>query len=116
VGAGLKNEPIQLCLVCTNIGCKVDGSIAVAERILDYLEAAGSEVEVLPYRCFGACHDGPNIVLFPEGTWYAGVQQSDAEAIAQHILGGDRVEHLTGRIPVALQNLIQGILHSQYQS
>jgi (2Fe-2S) ferredoxin len=103
-------------LVCTNISCKVDGSIAVAELIIDYLEAAGSEVEVLPYRCFGACQDGPNVVLFPEGTWYAGVQQSDAEAIARHILGGERVERLTDRIPLELQTLIQGILRSQYQT
>lgn len=39
------------------------------------VEAKGlGDVEVKPYMCFGACQEGPNIVLYPEKSWYASVK------------------------------------------
>ena len=39
------------------------------------VEAKGlADVEVKSYMCFGACQEGPNIVLYPEKNWYAGVK------------------------------------------
>ena len=33
-----------------------------------------TDVEVKSYMCFGACQEGPNIVLYPEKNWYAKVE------------------------------------------
>jgi (2Fe-2S) ferredoxin len=45
--------------------------------------------------CLGPCFDGPNIVVYPEGVWYAGVQEEDvAEIVSEHLVGGRVVERL----------------------
>lgn len=107
-----RSSEIQNCLVCHNIDCKARGSVEIGDEIAERLAAAGSSVEVKPYLCFGACQEGPNIVLYPEGTWYMGAEQSDAEGIANHILGGPPVERLTSRVDPALRDLILEILDS----
>jgi (2Fe-2S) ferredoxin len=80
--------------------------------IKEKLEAAGSPVKVKEYLCFGACQDGPNMVLYPEGTWYMGVKQEDVDDIVAHILGGEPVTRLTERVDPALRDLILEILES----
>lgn len=105
-------KPIDYCLVCHNIDCKLRGSVEIGEEIERRLADAGSTVPVKPYLCFGACQEGPSIVLYPEGTWYMGVHQSDAEEIAQHIMGGPPVTRLTEKVDPALRDLIIEILGS----
>ena len=107
-----RSGEIAMCLVCHNIDCKMRGSVEVGDEIAQRLAAVGSGVEVRPYICFGACTEGPNLVLYPEGTWYSGVQQSDAEEITQHILGGSRVERLSEGVDPELRDLILEILDS----
>ena len=107
-----RSQEIETCLVCHNIDCKIRGSIEIGEDIAQHLEAAGSTVQVKPYLCFGACQEGPNIVLYPEGTWYMGVKPEDAADIAGHIMGGAAVERLTQRVDPALRDLILEILDS----
>jgi (2Fe-2S) ferredoxin len=99
-------------LVCTNVDCASRGSPALLEQFKEGLTAAGSPVEVKPYLCFGACQDGPNIVLYPEGTWYMGVQKDDVGEIVGHMLGGEPVARLTARVDPALRDLILEILDS----
>ena len=103
---------IEVCLVCHNIDCKLRGAVEIGDEIAQRLADAGSEIQVKPYLCFGACPEGPNIVLYPEGTWYMGVQQSDADEIAQHIMGGEPVTRLTEKVDPALRDLIVEILKS----
>lgn len=105
-------KEIRTCLVCTNIDCASRGSPALLEEFKERLASAGSPVEVKAYLCFGACQDGPNIVLYPEGTWYMGVQQADVDEIVGHMLGGQRVTRLTERVDTALRDLILEILES----
>ena len=105
-----RSEEIERCLVCHNVDCSARGSVGIGEEIAERLAAAESRVEVTPYDCFGACAEGPNLVLYPEGTWYSLVQQADAEEIAQHIVGGPRVDRLTGRVDAALRGMILEIL------
>ncbi len=105
-------KEIEKCLVCTNVDCAVRGSPAMLEQLKTDLEAAGSPVEVKSYLCFGACQDGPNIVLYPEGTWYMGVQAGDIPEIEQHIQGGEPVARLTERVDPNLRDLILEILAS----
>lgn len=107
-----RSKEIKTCLVCTNIDCGSRGSPALLEGIRERLAAAGSDVEVKSYLCFGACQDGPNIVLYPEGTWYMGTQQGDLDEIVGHILGGPPVTRLTERVDPALRDLILDILES----
>ncbi|MBI4212753.1 MAG: (2Fe-2S) ferredoxin domain-containing protein [Chloroflexi bacterium] len=105
-----RSEKIERCLVCHNIDCAQRGSIPIGEEIARRLRDAGSPVEVRPYMCFGGCPQGPNIVLFPQGTWYAQVQPEDAEAIANHILGGPRADRLAASVDPELRDLILEIL------
>ncbi|MBM2809760.1 MAG: Respiratory-chain dehydrogenase 24 Kd subunit [Chloroflexi bacterium] len=101
-----------LCIVCTNIDCASRGSPAILEEVKAKLAAAGSPVDVKSYLCFGACQDGPNMVLYPEGTWYMGVKQGDVDDIVGHILGGERVTRLTEKVDPGLRDLILEILEA----
>jgi (2Fe-2S) ferredoxin len=107
-----RTKEIEKCLVCTNVDCAVRGSTGLLETLTQDLAAAGSSVQVKSYLCFGACQDGPNMVLYPEGTWYMGVQASDIPEIEQHILGGEPVARLTERVDPNLRDLILEILES----
>ena len=106
------SQEIEMCLVCHNTDCKLRGSVEIGEEIAERLSTGGCPIEVKPYLCFGACTEGPNLVLYPEGTWYMGVQQSDAKEISEHIMGGPRVDRLTEKVDPALRDLILEILGS----
>ena len=105
-----RNPEIHTCLVCHNVDCESRGSVPIGEEIARRLTDAGSSVQVTPYLCFGACEEGPNIVLYPQGTWYKGCQMGDAEEIVAHILGGPPVERLSDQIDPDLRDLILTIL------
>jgi (2Fe-2S) ferredoxin len=105
-----RSQEIDSCLVCHNVDCAAHGSVAIGEEIAERLAAAGSSVVVKPYICFGACPDAPNVMLYPEGTWYMRVEQGDAKEIAEHILGGPRVDRLTERVDRGMQSLILEII------
>ena len=107
-----RSEEIRTCLICTNIDCATRGSQAILNGIQEGLDAAESVVTVKPYLCFGACQDGPNLVLYPEGTWYMNVKVGDVPEIVEHILGGEPVARLTERVDPALRDLILDILES----
>ena len=45
--------------------------------------------------CLGICDIGPTIAIYPEGTFYVGVQKTDVkEIIESHIIGHTPVERL----------------------
>jgi (2Fe-2S) ferredoxin len=67
------------------------------------------EVEVRSYMCFGACQEGPNIVLYPEKSWYAGVKKEDLDEIVNHLAGGPDVKRLD-KIDPSLKELIYQLL------
>jgi (2Fe-2S) ferredoxin len=59
-----------------------------------------SSVTVTSCGCLGPCFDGPNIVVYPEATWYANVKPADvAEIVESHMVGGKPVERLIYRWP-----------------
>ena len=58
------------------------------------------KVAVTASGCLGPCFDGPAIVVYPEGTWYARVQKEDVpEIVEQHLVDGKPVERLRYRDP-----------------
>ena len=53
------------------------------------------EIRINKSGCFSQCGNGPMVVVYPEGTWYAAVTPADVgEIVAQHLLGGRPVERL----------------------
>jgi (2Fe-2S) ferredoxin len=96
-------------LVCQNEDCKQRGSGELLEQLHEKLKDSGG-VEVKPYMCFGGCQAGPNIVLYPQKVWYAGVKREDVADIAAHAQGGAPVERLTGGIDPSLKDLIYQLL------
>ena len=54
----------RMCLVCQNIDCKSRGSEQLMGELEKRVASKGlDDIEVKPYMCFGACQEGPNIVL-----------------------------------------------------
>ena len=98
-------------LVCTNLDCQARGS----EEILAALQRRVAEeglahVTVKSYLCFGGCQQGPNLVLYPQRTWYAGVQKEDVDDIVSHLKGGPVVSRLTGKVDAPTEELIFQLL------
>ena len=100
--------------VCMNVDCRVRGATKVMERLETRLQGDGCEnVELRPYMCFGGCHDGPNVVLYPDKVWYSRVQETDADRIVeQHLKGGETLTPLTGKVDKELEDLIFQLLDS----
>lgn len=97
-------------LVCQNVDCKNRGSELLLHELKKRVAEAGCEdVEVKSYMCFGACHEGPNIVLYPEKSWYAGVKAEDLDEIVEHLKGGPEVARLD-KIDRSLKELIYQLL------
>ena len=52
------------------------------------------------YTCFGQCDFGPNVALYPEGTWYGGLNApDDAERVARHALGVQALDQAPLTLP-----------------
>ena len=100
----------RVCLVCQNIDCKSRGSEELMGELQNRISDKGlSDVEVKPYMCFGACQDGPNVVLYPEKNWYAKVKVDDLDDIVAHLAGGPHVQRLD-TIDSSLKELIYQLL------
>ena len=52
------------------------------------------DVAVTTSGCLGPCFEGPNVVVYPEGVWYAGVAVEDVDDIVEHLAGGPAVDRL----------------------
>ncbi len=77
--------------------CRSAGSAAVMRELREQLAAQGltDSVQLVGCGCLGLCGRGPNLVVFPEGTWYSGLQEGDvAELVASHLRGGVPVARL----------------------
>lgn len=87
-------------LVCVDDDC--DKKLYKAFR--KAIDAAGlrATVGTAKVDCFGICTSGPIAVVYPEGTWYAGVTPEVAERIvASHLRDGEPVdEHVFLRNPL----------------
>jgi NADP-reducing hydrogenase subunit HndC len=53
------------------------------------------EIRACTSSCLDLCDYGPNMVIYPEGTWYSGVKESDWQEIFEsHLLKGRPVARL----------------------
>jgi (2Fe-2S) ferredoxin len=84
-------------LVCKGGDCKKRGSKTVRRALKDELRAEGMnrDVRVDSVDCLGLCKHGPNLVVYPGGTWYLGVVEQDVpEVVQRHLKDGEPVEYL----------------------
>lgn len=94
----------QHVFICTNGPyCCFDGDTeGLLKRLKQRVAEAGlaGQVRINRAGCLNQCGHGPNLVVYPEGVWYCGVQADDADAIfEQHIIGGQPVERLLSALP-----------------
>ncbi len=90
--------------------CAARGSAAVLDALRKELAAQGlmGEVQVTTCGSIGMCERGPNMIVYPEGVWYSGVQVSDVpEIVREHFKKGKVVERLANRDPVARKKEIE---------
>ena len=88
-------------LVCKGGDCKKRGSKAVRKSLKNELRADGMnrDVRVDSVDCLGLCKHGPNLVVYPGGTWYLGVVEQDVpEVVQRHLKNGEPVEHLAAEL------------------
>ncbi len=95
--------------VCTNSrppmakpSCGQKNSSGVYMKLVEELEKRNlfGQVAITPTGCLGPCFDGPSIVVYPEGTWYANVTEDDIAEIAEgHMQNGKVVDRLLYQWP-----------------
>ena len=88
-------------LVCKGGDCKKRGANAVRNALKDELRAEGMnrDVRVDSVDCLGLCKHGPNLILYPGGTWYLGVVEQDMPEIVQgHLKNDEPVERLAAEV------------------
>jgi sirohydrochlorin cobaltochelatase len=88
-------------LVCANVDCANRGSVRLIATLRRLIKDAGRERDIRVTRtmCMGRCGEGPTVAVYPDGIWYRGVAESDAEALVeQHLLRDQIVGHLVDNI------------------
>ena len=77
----------------------VDGDgIGVHAALKTAVREAGlaDRIRVNHAGCFSQCGNGPMAVVYPEGTWYAGLVPEDAqEIVSDHLRDGRPIARLT---------------------
>jgi (2Fe-2S) ferredoxin len=109
-------EPFSLHFyVCTQRkdgdapSCTRNGSEAVLQKLRDEVAARGLQDEVHVTTCgsLGLCEIGPNVVVYPEGTWYSRVTPDDVpEILTAHTTGGGPIIRLAWRNAEELRRAI----------
>ncbi|WP_372479261.1 CbiX/SirB N-terminal domain-containing protein [Halomicrobium sp. HM KBTZ05] len=86
------DAPEKHVAVCTNQTCAADGSAAVLERLRQAeRDSEACDARVTRSSCLGRCGEGPMIAVYPDGVWYGGVGEDDAERIVSSHLDRDRI-------------------------
>jgi len=86
------DAPDHHVAVCTNQTCAADGAPAVLERLRQAArDSEACDARISRSSCLGRCGDGPIVAVYPDGVWYGGVDESDAERIVSSHLDRERI-------------------------
>ncbi|CAN5681036.1 hypothetical protein BH24ACT22_BH24ACT22_16320 [soil metagenome] len=88
-------------LICTGGDCKKRGAKDLKKRLKSELreENINRDVRIDEVECLGLCKHGPNVVVYPSGTWYVGLDKENVpEIVDRHLKGGEPVEYLAAGI------------------
>ncbi|WP_302081820.1 CbiX/SirB N-terminal domain-containing protein [Salinibaculum rarum] len=78
--------------VCTNQTCAADGAPAVLERLRQAArDSEACDARITRSSCLGRCGEGPMVAVYPDGIWYGGVSDDDAEEIVSSHLDRGRI-------------------------
>jgi (2Fe-2S) ferredoxin len=109
---GSRVPPQKRCvLVCHGGSCNGAGAALIwghlrNEQARQLLRAAGEGVTAAKASCLGPCALGPVVQVWPEGTYYGGVDEAAADRIIRgHLLGGKVVEDIAYHPTDAKQTL-----------
>jgi len=94
----LYRKHVFVCV--TGKTCPGDGSESVLEQLRKEIKERGlrEEIRVNKSGCLGECGNGPMVVVYPDGVWYAKVKPADCQAIVEsHLLGENPVRRLIYR-------------------
>jgi (2Fe-2S) ferredoxin len=83
-------------------GCCVSkGSKAFTAKLKEICKTKGTpgkKIRVNKAGCLDFCSLGAVVVIYPQGVWYRGVTEADAEEVYEkHILKGEVVERLLAK-------------------
>lgn len=86
------DAPEKHVAVCTNQTCAADGASAVLERLRQHArDSKQCDARITRSSCLGRCGEGPMVAVYPDGIWYGGVDETDAERIVSSHLDRDRI-------------------------
>ncbi len=87
--------------------CQGAGGMEIWEELKSEVFRAGKEKDILvsPTGCLGTCGHGPNVVVYPEGTWYTNVKKEEIPRIVE--------EHLVGGTPLSRENVPSRTLNEE---
>ena len=88
-------------LICKGGDCKKRGSKTVRGALKNELRTQGlnKDVRIDSVDCLGLCKHGPNLIIYPGGTWYLGITENDIpEVVHEHLINGEPVEHLAAEL------------------
>jgi (2Fe-2S) ferredoxin len=89
--------------------CAARGSAAVLDALRKEIaaNALGDVVQITTAGSLGLCERGPNMVVYPDGVWYSGVQVTDVpEIVREHLENGRPVARLLSGDAAALKREI----------
>ena len=97
-------------LICGGTGCTSSGSVKLIPEFEAQIAKNGleDEIKLVKTGCFGLCELGPVVIVYPDGTFYSRVEESDVkEIVEEHLLKGRVVERLVYK-DVAADAVVKG--------
>jgi (2Fe-2S) ferredoxin len=94
-------KPAHHILVCASFRvagepqglCHKKGSVSLLPYLEEEILDRGLDVLVSTTGCLKQCEKGPVMVIYPQNTWYGGVDsEASVDAILDAIEGGDTAE------------------------
>ncbi len=78
-------------LVCGGTGCTSSKSMQIKDRFQEKINEKGleNEVQIVATGCFGLCEEGPIVIIYPEGSFYAKMTLDRVdEIVEEHLVKG----------------------------